>query len=203
MEKEKLYFYNYLLKISSIAKIGLKYSKDPYAIENYKEINDLTLKYLEDFENVNFNRNNFFEKDIYPTPNISVRTVILNKDKEVLLVKEVDSQTYSLPGGWCDLFFSPSKAAQKECLEEAGVDIDIVKLVAVLDRTPFKSDVSVPEFLIVFLGEIIADTHVTCHETDDVRFFKINDLPKMSRKTSLKELERIFLAINENTTIYD
>ena len=41
--------YDFLLKIQSISKIGLVYSKDPYALTNYKEINDLSTKFLEEF----------------------------------------------------------------------------------------------------------------------------------------------------------
>ena len=108
--------YDYIIKIQSIAKIGLTYSKDPYAISNYTEINELSKKFLEEFMDVNINRPNYFEKNIYPTPNISARTVIFNDDKtKVLLVREVATQTYSLPGGWCDLYDSPSDTARNEC----------------------------------------------------------------------------------------
>ena len=41
--------YDFVLKIQSIAKIGLIYSKDPYALTNYKEINDLSTRFLEEF----------------------------------------------------------------------------------------------------------------------------------------------------------
>ena len=74
--------YDYIIKIQAIAKIGLVYSKDPYAITNYQEINDISKKFLEEFQDVKIVRPNFFEKDIYPTPNVSVRTVILNKARD-------------------------------------------------------------------------------------------------------------------------
>ena len=35
-------FYDFVVKVHSIAKIGLTFSKDPYAIDNYKELNDLS-----------------------------------------------------------------------------------------------------------------------------------------------------------------
>ena len=44
--------YDYILKIQSIAKIGLVYSKDPYAITNYNEINRLSMEMLENFMEV-------------------------------------------------------------------------------------------------------------------------------------------------------
>ena len=91
--------YDYIIKIQAISKIGLTYSKDPYAITNYNEINDLSKKFLEDFTDVKLDRPNYFEKNVYPTPNISVRTIIFNQDRtKILMVREVKTQNYSLPG---------------------------------------------------------------------------------------------------------
>ena len=149
------HFYDFLLKVQSIAKIGLVYSKDPYAITNYQEINDLTTKYLEDFMNVKFDRPNYFERDIYPTPNVSVRTLIFNEDRtKILLVREASLHAYSLPGGWADLYDSPSRTAKNECLQEAGAEIEIVRLVGITDRTPFKQKTSIPEYVVIFEGKI-------------------------------------------------
>ncbi len=198
------YIYDFLIKIQAISKIGLIYSKDPYAITNYKEINDLSRQFLEDFENVKFDRPNYFSKEIYPTPNVSVRTVILNRDRsKVMMVREVSLGTYSLPGGWADLYDSPSKTAKNECSQEAGADIEIVRLVGVLDRTPFKSSASIPEFVIVFEGKLVGELHEHEYETDDVGWFDIDNLPEVSRKTSKEELLRMILAARDNKTIFD
>ena len=196
--------YDFLIKVQAISKIGLIYSKDPYAITNYKEINELSRQFLEDFENVKIDRPNYFSKEIYPTPNVSVRTVILNNDRtKVMMVREVALGTYSLPGGWADLYDSPSKTAKNECSQEAGADVEIVRLVGVLDRTPFKSSASIPEFVIVFEGKLLGDLHEHEYETDDVGWFDIDDLPEVSRKTSKEELLRMILAARDNKTIFD
>ncbi|MBR0439696.1 MAG: NUDIX hydrolase N-terminal domain-containing protein [Bacilli bacterium] len=198
------YIYDFIIKIQAIAKIGLTYSKDPYAITNYNEINDLSKKFLEDFTNVKLDRPNYFTKDIYPTPNISVRTVILNKDKtKVMMVREVSLGTYSLPGGWADLYDSPSKVAKNECSQEAGADIEIVRLVGITDRTPFKSSASIPEYVVIFEGKIVGNLHEHEYETDDVGWFDINNLPPISRKTSHEELMRFILAAKNGEVIYD
>ena len=196
--------YDYIIKIQAIAKIGLTYSKDPYALTNYQEINDLSKKMLEDFTNVKLDRPNYFEKDIYPTPNISVRTVILNKDRtKVMMVREANLGTYSLPGGWADLYDSPSKTAKNECSQEAGADIEVVRLVGILDRTPFKSSASIPEYVVVFEGKVIGKLHEHEYETDDVGWFDIDNLPPISRKSSKEELLRMILAAKEGKTIFD
>ena len=196
--------YDFLIKIQAIAKTGLIYSKDPYAITNYNEINNLSTKMLEDFINVKFDRPNYFEKDVYPTPNISVRTVILNKDRtKVLMVREVNLGTYSLPGGWADLYDSPSKTAKNECSQEAGADIEVIRLVGLLERTPFKTSASIPEYVAVFEGKIIGELHEHEYETDDVGWFDIDNLPEISRKTSKEELLRMILAARDGKTIFD
>ena len=57
-EQKYQYFYEYLLKIQSIAKIGKLFSKDPYALKNYDEIERLTMDELNRFTNLNFDRPN-------------------------------------------------------------------------------------------------------------------------------------------------
>lgn len=202
MDSKKIY--DYIIKIQAIAKIGLIYSKDPYAITNYNEINDLSKRFLEEFMEVEMDRPNYFTKEIYPTPNVSVRTVILNSDRtKVLMVREANLGTYSLPGGWADLYDSPSKTAKNECSQEAGADIEVVRLVGILDRTPFKSSASIPEYVVVFEGKIVGKLHEHEYETDDVGWFEIDNLPEISRKTSKEELLRMILAAKENKTIFD
>ena len=196
--------YDYILKIQSIAKIGLVYSKDPYAITNYNEINKLSMEFLEKFLEVKFDRPNYFQRDVYPTPNVSVRTIIFNKTRDkILLVKEANSHTYSMPGGWADLYDSPSKTAINESRQEAGAEIDVVRLVGILDRTPFKANVSIPEYVVVFEGKLKGELHDHEYETEDVGWFDYKNLPEMSRKVSLTELERMINAAVSGDTIFD
>lgn len=196
--------YDYILKIQSIAKIGLVFSKDPYAITNYQQINDLTLEMLEKLMEIEFHRPNYFSRDIYPTPSVSVRAVILNERKDkVLMVRESNSGTYSFPGGWADLYDSAGQTAINESSQEAGADIEIIRLVAVLNRTPFKTGVHVPEYLIVFEAKVVGKLHEHEYETDDVNWFNINELPPMSRKVAKEEIDRIIDAIKTGKTIFD
>ena len=196
--------YDYILKIQSIAKLGLVFSKDPYAITNYQQINDLTLEMMEKLLEIEFHKPNYFSRDIYPTPSVSVRALILNKNKDqILMVREANSGTYSFPGGWADLYDSPGQTAINESSQEAGADIELVRLVGVLNRTPFKSGVHVPEYLIVFEAKLKGELHEHEYETDDVRWFPINQLPTMSRKVAKEEIDRIISAIINNETIFD
>ena len=196
--------YDYILKIQSIAKIGLVFSKDPYAITNYQQINDLTLEMLEKLLEIEFHRPNYFSRDIYPTPSVSVRAVILNNTRDkILMVRESNSGTYSFPGGWADLYDSPAQTAINESSQEAGADIEITRLVGVLNRTPFKANVGVPEYLVVFEAKLKGNLHEHEYETDDVAWFPLDQLPPLSRKVMKEEIDRIIDAIKTNKTIFD
>lgn len=196
--------YDYILKIQSIAKIGLVCSKDPYAISNYKEINELSMKLLENFMEVKFDRPNYFQRDIYPTPNISVRTIIFNEDKsKFIMVRECNSQTYSLPGGWADLYDSPADTARNESRQEAGADIEVTRLVGLTNRTPFKSNASIPEYVAVFEAKLKGELGEHEYETDDVRWVDLSNLPEISRKLSMTEFRRMIEAALKGETIFD
>lgn len=197
-------FYDYLIKIQSIAKIGLVFSKDPYALTNYQQINDLTTEMLENFLEVKFNRPNYFSRDIYPTPNVTVRTVILSDNKQkALFVREAKSKTYSFPGGWADLYDSATETAKNEALQEAGANIEIVRLIGILNRTPFKTNAIIPEYLILFEAKLVGDLREHEYETDDVRWFSFDDLPPISRKMCKEEFDKIIDAIKTGKTILD
>ena len=196
--------YDYIIKIQSIAKIGLVYAKDPYALTNYQEINDLSKKFLEEFMDVKLDRPNYFERNIYPTPNISARVIIFNDDKsKVLMVREVNSKQYSLPGGWCDLYDSPSDTARNEARQEAGAEIKDLRLVGITNRTPFISSTGIPNYVVVFEAKLDGELHEHEYETDIVDFFDIDNLPEVSRKTSKEELIRYIDAAKKGAVIFD
>lgn len=196
-------FYDFVVKVHSIAKIGLTYSKDPYAIDNYKELNELSREMLEKFMDVKFDKPSMFTKEVYPTPNISVRTLLGSKN-QLLLVREANSGLWSFPGGWCELYDSPKTSAFNEVWQETGVKPEITRLVGVLERTPHKTNQNVPEYVLIFEGTVKEhDFENHCHETTEVKFFDLDNLPEMSKKLSKEEINIIIDAYKNKKVIFD
>ena len=211
LQEEKFQeYYDFIIKVLSIAKIGRVFSKDPYALDNYEQLEKLAMKELENFEHIKFNKPDLFDREIYPTPSVSVRTCVFNDKGEILLVREFPEERYSLPGGWCDLYDAPSEAAKAECEQEAGAKIKNLKLVGIINRTPFKIfpagtplHKSVPEYAIIFRAELDGVLKEHLYETDDVGFFDINELPPLSHKVTEDEVKKMILAAKDGKVIFD
>lgn len=69
----------------------------------------------------------------YVTPKIAVGAVVGNDAGEILLVRRADSGVWLYPTGWADVGYSASEVAVKEVWEETGIEIEPVRLLAVLD----------------------------------------------------------------------
>src|SRR6185369_2405463 len=69
----------------------------------------------------------------YVTPKVAVGAVVGNDAGELLLVQRSDSGVWLYPTGWADVGYSASEVAVKEVLEETGIEIEPLRLIAVLD----------------------------------------------------------------------
>lgn len=197
-------FYEFIMKVHSISKIGLTYSKDPYALENYEELSELSSRMLKSFTKVNFNRPQYFSKNLYPTPNVSVRMVIFNDLNQVLLVKEKVDGGYTIPGGWADLFESPVEAISKECMQEAGATVEVEKLSGVYHYDFLHRGSAQSQYVLVFKGRLTQPLKPWGHEITDVGFFPLSQLPKtISFKIERKDLVKMIKDAMQEVTFIE
>lgn len=69
----------------------------------------------------------------YVTPKVAVGAAVGNDRGEILLIKRADSGVWLYPTGWADVGYSAAEVVVKEVEEETGIDVEVVRLVAVLD----------------------------------------------------------------------
>jgi 8-oxo-dGTP diphosphatase len=197
-------FFEFIMKVHSISKIGLTYSKDPYALENYVELSKLSASMLKSFTKIDFKRPQYFSKDLYPTPNVSVRMVIMDDQQQVLLVKEKVDGGYTLPGGWADLYESPVEAIRKECMQEAGATVDVEKLSGVYHFDFLHHGSTQSQYVLVFKGRLSKPLKPWGHEITDVGFFPLNQLPKtLSFKIHRQDLIRMIKDAMQEVTAFE
>ncbi|MGB4984978.1 MAG: NUDIX hydrolase N-terminal domain-containing protein [Erysipelotrichaceae bacterium] len=187
-------------RVLAIAKTGIIYSKDPYALENYHFLQDITLKMLND-NNIEIN-NNIYEKNVYPTPSSSVRVIVFNGNNELLMVEEASDSCYSVPGGWCDVFESLVDNAIKEVREETGFIVEVDRLLAIFQREKYKDyKTLVSEYVHYFAAHIVGGEICDNHEVNKVVFVDVNNLPELSKKCTIRELSRAIKVYNENGAV--
>ena len=69
----------------------------------------------------------------YVTPKIAVGAAVGNENGELLLIKRADSGYWLFPTGWADVGYSAAEIVVKEVKEETGIDVEVTRLIAVLD----------------------------------------------------------------------
>jgi 8-oxo-dGTP diphosphatase len=197
-------FTDFLLKVEEISQVGLKYSTDSYALDNYYELSKLTKDYISNIDKIQKEDLNVFKKDVYPTPNVSVRTIFLSEDKKkVFLVREAVDGGWSFPGGWTEIGLSPMESAKKEVWEEAGSDCDITRMIGAMDRYSGLRTTGTPEYILVYQGVFKGEKHKPTYEILETGWFPINDLPEISKKNVRAQMDRMIKCAVEGTSLLD
>ena len=170
-------------QVQALAENGLHFSENDFDLDRYQILEDISLRMLslitglpaETIEVATPERNG------YRTPKVDVRAVIFNDRDEILMVKERVDSRWSLPGGWCDVGYTPTETAEKEAEEEAGIKVKVSRLLAVFDKKCHDHPEDLFYAYKIFL-ECEAENYEisTGMETLDVGFFKQNELPELS-----------------------
>jgi len=132
------------------------------------------------------------------TPFVGCDVFILNNAGLVLLIRRLDNGLWAMPGGCQDLGETAAECACRECLEETGFTIRLVKLLGVFSSCRYEY-VNYPwkdnEFThLLFQAEITGGEACPSDETTEVAFFPPDALPPLSDGHQLR-LEHAFRAI--------
>lgn len=176
-------------RLLALAEAGLFYGKDEFDKERYQELKNITLDLLSNISNEPLERiENLFDKNEgYPTPKLDVRAYIKYNNK-ILLVEDIKSKEWSLPGGFAEIGLSPKENIFKEVFEETGLNVNVDKLLAVFD-TDLREDI--PQlfqyYKMIFSCTIVNGSFQDNLETSNIGFFDFCDLPKLSKQRTTKE----------------
>jgi 8-oxo-dGTP diphosphatase len=194
-------YLDFIKRVMAVAHTGLSYSTDPYALDNYEELLELSKTMLHQYSNHTIEPIDLYMGQRYPTPQPTVRVLIV-KDNQFCMVKEKygpAKDQWSLPGGWCDIGKSPIEAAMAEGQEESGIPIKIIRLLAVMDRRFYMPSDIYSTYTLVFLAEPIGEPSAPNFEITDVGWFSLDQLPQLSFKATKQELEIMVDAYKKGT----
>lgn len=183
-------------RLQAEAQNGLAYNDDPFNRQRYEAIRQIATEMMATGTGTGDEviLDLFAGQTGHATPKVDVRGVVF-QENQILLVRERSEGLWSLPGGWADVYDSPSEATVREIWEESGYRARAVKLLALYDRNkqghpPMPFHV----YKIFFLCEITGGNPQGSIETDDVGFFAEHALPPLSiGRVTPAQIERFFV----------
>ena len=195
------------VELQSLAQAGLFYSKDPFDLERYERIREITAEMVSYHSDTPLEKvKDLFCGDVgYQTPKIDTRAAMF-KDGKILLVHEANG-TWSLPGGWVDVNVSGEENMIKEVKEEAGLDIKVKRIIAVQDREKHNLPIYAYKVCKIFMQcEVIGGEFVSNIETTGFDYFGMDELPCLAEeKNSREQIEMCFKAMRSESweALYD
>ena len=175
--------------LAGIARTGLGFTESLYERERFEEVlrvaADIRVAMDEGFEGVE-DAGGLIEEWMrsvgkgvpgYVTPKVAVGAAVGNDQGEILLVQRADSGVWLYPTGWADVGYSAAEVVVKEVEEETGIDVEVVRLIAVLDGLRIGLS-RIPLYSLVFQCRPIGG-QLRAHplECSDVGWFAFESLP--------------------------
>lgn len=182
-------------RLQALAQTGLTYSAEGFDRDRYAAVREIAAAMMaaggrldpRPLEQV------FAGQDGYATPKVDVRAAVFREGR-ILLVKERQDGLWTLPGGWADVGDAPSRAAERETLEESGLEVRAVKLAAVYDRNRHPHPPMVwHAWKLFFVCELLGGEARPSDETEAVEFFPEGALPPLSvQRVTAEQIAAMF-----------
>jgi len=197
---------NQIKQVKSLAEAGLVFNKENYDAERYEELRSLALEMMSIVSDkpVDQLKDFFVPETDYPTAKVDVRGLILNEQDQVLLVKEIVDNKWTLPGGWADVGLTPTENVLKEIEEETGFKAEVIRLLAVLDKRNYPHPPQTHYvYKLCFLCKIKEGSFDPNFDIGGVDWFDMNQLPELSSDRILEEqLHKLVAIAQENKAVF-
>ena len=186
-------------EIFSLTQAGLAYSQNPFDLERYKRLQEITAEIIASQSVLEKGSvlESFSMQAGYITPKIDVRGAVVHEGK-ILLIQERADDRWAMPGGWADLGNSPASVAEREVWEESGYRVEAQKVVAVIDANRIEPFEFFHAYKIIFLCKLVDGEPRTSYETLAVDFFDPDHLPLLSLFRTNEEMIREVFAHLQN-----
>lgn len=177
------------VELQALAQAGLAYSKDEFDRERFRRVRGIAAEMMSARSGLSLDvvEGLFCNESGYQTPKLDCRAAVFDEGR-ILLVQEKSDGLWALPGGWVDVNESIRSNLVKEVKEEAGMDVEPLRLIALHDRNrhntpPFAYGVCKVFALCRLLGgEFMPNTEIS-----GCGFFEKDRLPPLSQTRNTYE----------------
>lgn len=116
--------------------------------------------------------------------------VLVEDGSRVLLVRRANEPfrgLWTLPAGFINGGEDPARAAERECLEETGLTVQVTQVADVISGREHERGA---DFIIVFLARVNGGQLAAADDADAVQWFERSALPPLAFKATQKVLCR-------------
>ncbi len=180
---ENTQWLQWAMELQSLGQAGEAYANNAFDEERYVRIREIAAEMAAWGSELPLSKVKglFTNERGYQTPKLSTRMALV-KEERILLVQEADG-FWTLPGGWADVGLTLKENTVKETLEESGLVVRPLRLIALLDRSRNNEGLSPYSIQIAFvLGELISGSFIPNAETLDSGFFSLDALPPLAEQ---------------------
>jgi 8-oxo-dGTP diphosphatase len=115
----------------------------------------------------------------YADPKVAAAGLIEQEGKILLVRRAGDPQRglWTLPAGFVNAFEDPARAAERECLEETGLTVQVTELVDVIAGREHPRGA---DMVIIYRMRVLGGTLAAADDADQAGFFEWGDLPPLA-----------------------
>ena len=192
-------------ELQDLSQNALAYCKDIYDIERFRRIREISAEMAAELGEmpVEAIRASFLAGDGYQTPKQDTRAAVFRAGK-LLLVREATG-LWALPGGWVDYNQTLRTNAAKEVLEEAGMVVRPLLVIALHDHNSRNTRQFLFNICSAFiLCEYVSGEFMPNLETVGCGFFGPDEIPAplAENKTTAAQIAMCFrAAADENWNV--
>ncbi len=186
------------MEIQAIGQIGVTYTTDDFDRQRYTRRREISTEILAAYTELPTDVvvNLFNNETGYQTPKLDTRAVIVREGR-ILLVHDADG--WALPGGWADIGETLRENVEKEIKEEAGLDANALRVLAIQDRSKHNTpDLPWSIWKIFVECEVVGGQFEANIETTDARYFDPADLPDLALgKTTPEQVAMVMRLVED------
>ncbi len=189
-------------ELQDLSQCALAYCKDKYDIGRFQRIREISAEMVAELGDVPVEeiRATFLAGNGYQTPKLDTRAAVF-RDGKLLLVQEPGGK-WALPGGWVDYDQTLRTNVAKEVLEEAGMVVRPLRVIALHDHNTRNTRHFLFNICSAFiLCEYVSGEFAPNLETVDCGFFGPDEIPELlaENKTTAAQIAMCFrAAVDEN-----
>lgn len=116
----------------------------------------------------------------FADPKVAAGALVEDSQGQVLLVRRVNQPgrgLWSFPAGFVDAGEDPARAAERECLEETGLQVAATRLMYLV---PGREHDRGADFVLIYAAQVIGGCLVAGDDADQAQFFPRQALPPLA-----------------------